>query len=66
VLRKKLPGQETFRLPGGVAFAALGIVFALVLLSRVSRADLIALAITAGLSFLNWLAVRGNTPFSGD
>jgi APA family basic amino acid/polyamine antiporter len=66
VLRKKLPGQGTFQLPGGVAFAALGIVFALVLLSRVSRAELIALAITAGLSFLNWLAVRGNMPFSGD
>jgi basic amino acid/polyamine antiporter, APA family len=62
VLRKKLPGQESFHLPGGVAFAASGILFALMLLSRVGRAELIALAITAGLSFLNWLAVRGNRP----
>jgi amino acid transporter len=62
MLRKKLPGQEAFHLPGGLVFAVLGIAFALVLVSRMGAAELIALAITAGLSFLNWLAVRGNTP----
>jgi amino acid transporter len=58
ILRKKDPAQQSFRLPGGTAFAALGIVFALVLLSRMGRAELIALTVTAALSFLNWLAVR--------
>jgi amino acid transporter len=59
-LRKKFPKQEKFHLRGGVTLAALGIVFALVLLSRVGRAELIALAITAALSLLNWLALRSN------
>jgi APA family basic amino acid/polyamine antiporter len=64
MLRKKFPGKEGFRLPGGLAFAALGIVFALVLLSRMGLAELVALAITTAISFLNWLAIRGGTPSS--
>jgi APA family basic amino acid/polyamine antiporter len=62
VLRKKFPGTEGFHLPGGLAFAALGIAFALVLLSRMGLAELVALATTAAISLLNWLAVRRNTP----
>ena len=62
MLRKKLPGQEGFHLPGGLAFAALGIAFALVLVSRIGPAELVALAITAAISFVNWLVVRRNTP----
>jgi amino acid transporter len=62
VLRKKQPGQEGFRLPGGVAFATVGILFALVLASRMGIAEVIALAVTASLAFLNWLAVRENAP----
>jgi len=62
MLRRKLPGQEGFHLPGGPAFAGLGIAFALVLLSRMGLAELVALAITAAISFLNWLAIRRNTP----
>jgi APA family basic amino acid/polyamine antiporter len=58
VLRKTHPGQKTFHLPGGVMFAALGILFALLLASRMGSAELLALAITAGLSFMNWIAVR--------
>jgi APA family basic amino acid/polyamine antiporter len=57
-LRKKMPGQQGFHLPCGVVFATLGILFALVLVSRMGRAELIVLAVTAALSFLNWLAVR--------
>ena len=64
MLRKKLPGQEGFHLPGGPVFAAMGIAFVLVLVSRMGVAELIALAITALVSFLNWLLVRGNTPAS--
>ena len=59
-LRKKMPGQEGFHLPGGFVFAVLGILFALVLVGRMGRAELIALAITASVSMLNWLAVRRN------
>ncbi len=59
-LRRKIPGQEGFRLPGGFVFAVLGILFALVLVGRMGRTELIALAITASLSTLNWLAVRRN------
>ncbi len=58
VLRKKNPSQQGFHLPGGPGFAALGILFALALLSRMGRAEITVLAITATLSFLNWLAVR--------
>jgi amino acid transporter len=57
-LRKKFPGQEGFHLGGGILFAFLGIVFALVLVDRMGRVELAALALTATLSFLNWLAVR--------
>jgi amino acid transporter len=62
VLRKKFPGKEGFHLPGGLAFTTLGIAFALVLVSRMGLAEVIALAITVGVSFLNWLVVRRNTP----
>jgi APA family basic amino acid/polyamine antiporter len=61
MFRKKFPGQEGFHLPGGVIFAGVGILFALLLASRMGL-ELLALAITAVLSFLNWLAVRRNTP----
>ena len=60
VLRKKMPGQQGFHLPGGLVFVVLGILFVLVLVSRMGRAELIALAATASLSILNWLAVRRN------
>jgi APA family basic amino acid/polyamine antiporter len=57
-LRKNMPGQQGFHLPGGIVFAILGILFVLALVSRMGRAELIVLAVTAALSFLNWLAVR--------
>ncbi len=46
ILRKKLPRQEGFHLPGGLAFAVLGIAFALVLLNRMGLSELVAFAIT--------------------
>jgi amino acid transporter len=66
VLRRRPAGKEAFRLPGGEAFAALGILFASILLSRMGRSELIVLAITAGLSFLNWLALRATSRFPQD
>jgi amino acid transporter len=65
MLRKKLPGREGFYLPGGLGFVVMGITFVLVLVSRMGVAELIALAIAAVVSFLNWLVVRGNTPSNG-
>jgi len=62
-LRKNIPRQEGFHLPGGQVFALLGIAFALTLLSRIGLAEVIVLAITAFVAFLNWLAVR-RRPFS--
>jgi basic amino acid/polyamine antiporter, APA family len=62
MLRRKFPGKEGFHLPGGLAFTALGIAFVLVLVSRMGLAELAALAITAVISFLNWLAIRRKTP----
>ncbi len=61
-LRAKFPRHEGFHLPGGVLFAAVGILFALILASRMGRAELVALAITAAFAFLNWLVVRRNKP----
>jgi APA family basic amino acid/polyamine antiporter len=64
MLRKKFPGKEGFHVPGGLGFAALGIAFALVLLSRMGLAELVALAITTAISFLNWLATRNTPPLN--
>lgn len=58
VLRIKLPGQPGFRLPGGVLFAVLGFVFAMILVSRIGKAELVALVITMFIAFLNWFAIR--------
>jgi basic amino acid/polyamine antiporter, APA family len=58
VLRNKLPGQPGFRLPGGVVFAILGFAFAMILVSRMGKAELVALATTIVIAFLNWLAIR--------
>jgi amino acid transporter len=57
-LRKKYPEQKGFHLIGGVLFAFLGIVFCLALVSRMGRAELAVLVLTAALSLLNWVAVH--------
>ena len=62
MLRRKFPGKEGFRLPGGLGFSGLGIAFAMVLLSRMGLPELAVLSIMTAVSFLNWLAIRGVTP----
>ncbi|MBI3670092.1 MAG: amino acid permease [Acidobacteria bacterium] len=57
-LRRKQPGAEAFRLPAGPLFAALGIAFCLVLVSRMGRTDAIIVAATAALALANWLWAR--------
>jgi basic amino acid/polyamine antiporter, APA family len=58
VLRSKLPRQAGFHLPGGVVFAILGFAFVMILVSRMGKGELVALAITIVVAFLNWLAIR--------
>jgi amino acid transporter len=55
VLRKKHPDAMRFRLPGGIAIAALALLFTAVLLTRMRRGEFIVIAITAALAFANWL-----------
>lgn len=58
VLRRKQPGEARFPLPAGPLFGILGIAFALVLVSRIGRAELVIIAGTMVIAFLNWLWAR--------
>ncbi|MGO9211068.1 MAG: APC family permease [Terriglobales bacterium] len=55
VLRRKQPGAARFPLPAGPLFAMLGIGFALVLVSRMGRAELAIIVVTMVIAFVNWL-----------
>ena len=57
-LRRKQPEQAAFRLPAGFLFAFFGIAFSLVLVTRMGRKEYLILAITALISFVNWLWAR--------
>ena len=57
-LRKKQPGADAFRLPGGWVFAGLGIAFCLVLAAQMDRNHLLILLVTAAVALGNWLIVR--------
>jgi amino acid transporter len=58
VLRKKNPQAASFRLPGGTLFAALALLFAIVLITRMRRGEFIVIAATMALAFINWLWAR--------
>jgi amino acid transporter len=58
VLRKKQPHPATFRLPGGVLFAVLALLFSVVLVTRMHWGELVVVAITLALGFVNWLWAR--------
>jgi amino acid transporter len=58
VLRRKQPGETRFLLPAGPLFGVLGIAFALVLVSRMGRAELVIIAGTMLIASLNWLWAR--------
>jgi len=60
VLRRKQPGAAAFRLPGGPAFAAVGVLICLVLLTRVDLSKSLVLVATVVAALLNWLVVRRN------
>ena len=58
VLRRKQPGAAAFRLPAGRLFAAMGIAFSAVLVTRMGRAELLIIAATSAIALANWLWVR--------
>jgi basic amino acid/polyamine antiporter, APA family len=64
VLRRKQPQADRFRLPFGVLIAALALLFTGVLVTRMHRAELIVISITAGLAFVNWLWARNRAAIS--
>jgi amino acid transporter len=58
MLRHKNPGMARFRLPGGVLFATLGVGFCVLLLSRIGRIEIVALAIVFAVVLVNWVAIH--------
>ena len=58
VLRKKNPLADAFRLPCGIFFSVLALAFCAVLVTRMHRQEFLVIAVTTGLAFVNWLAVR--------
>lgn len=64
VLRRKQPGAAWLRLPAGPAFAALGVLICVALLTGVDFSKTLILLATIGVALVNWLAVRKTTPAS--
>jgi basic amino acid/polyamine antiporter, APA family len=64
-LRRKYPGAATFRLPVGMLFVALALLFTGVLVTRMHRAELVVVSITFALGLVNWLWARTQMPASG-
>jgi APA family basic amino acid/polyamine antiporter len=62
VLRKKQPGAAAFQLPGGPAFAVLGVAICMGLVAGVDMSQSLIVATTFLIAFLNWLLVRRATP----
>ncbi len=58
VLRRKQPRGARFALPAGPLLGMLGIAFALVLVSRMGRAELVIIAGTMVIALINWLWAR--------
>jgi basic amino acid/polyamine antiporter, APA family len=58
VLRRKQPEAATFRLPGGLVFATLALLFSLVLVTRTHWGELVVVVITFALGFVNWAWAR--------
>jgi APA family basic amino acid/polyamine antiporter len=61
VFRKKPPEKEALHLPAGPAFASLGILFCLALITRMGMREFWIVLATAVIAFLNWAAVKGKS-----
>ena len=58
VLRNRRDGRTQFLLPFPYVFAGFGVVFSLVLLTRMGRAEFVVVGSTCAIAGLNWLVVR--------
>ena len=58
VLRKKMPGEALFRMPGGPILSVLGVIICCVLLTQIDHAGLRILVATIAVAALNWAIVR--------
>jgi basic amino acid/polyamine antiporter, APA family len=58
VLRRKHPSADAFRLPFGIAFSVLALVFTGLLVARIQIRDLIVIAAAFTVGALNWLWAR--------
>jgi basic amino acid/polyamine antiporter, APA family len=58
VLRRKYPDARAYRLPAGNLFAVLGVIFMILLASRMSRGEGIVVLITTAIAIANWLWAR--------
>jgi APA family basic amino acid/polyamine antiporter len=58
VMRRKRPHADAFRLPAGLLFTVLGLGFTGVLITRISRSELIVVGSTFLLALVNWLWAR--------
>jgi amino acid transporter len=64
VLRRKQPQADAFRLPAGNLFAALSLIFMVVLAARIQRSAGVVLAVTFAIGLVTWLWARGRVASS--
>jgi basic amino acid/polyamine antiporter, APA family len=57
-LRRKRPGEAQFKLPLPYIFAGLGILFSIILLTQMGRAEFAVVGATCAIALMNWLVVR--------
>jgi basic amino acid/polyamine antiporter, APA family len=58
VLRRSHPEARAHRLPAGNGFAVLGILFVVVLATRMNRSEAAVILVTMAIAFANWLWAR--------
>jgi amino acid transporter len=58
VLRRKRPNALAYRLPAGNLAAALGVVFMIVLVSRMRLGEWTVILVTMAIALVNWIWVR--------
>jgi amino acid transporter len=61
VLRKRQPGEATFRVPGGPTLPILGVAICALLLTRVDFTKSLILVATIVIASLNWFGVRNRS-----
>jgi basic amino acid/polyamine antiporter, APA family len=58
VLRRRHASAPAYRLPAGNGFAVLGVLFVILLASRMNRDEGVVLLVTMAIAFANWLWAR--------